>query len=219
MRVAVYYVPGRGDSLWSAGNVWLGRDPEAGRSHDQPDVPGIAAVTAAPRRYGFHATLKAPMRLGTSWEAFRADAARLAARTRPFRLPTLAVTRLSGFLALCCAEGADDVAAFADRCVADLDPHRAALTEAERGRRSAGLDDVGRAHLERWGYPHVFDRFHFHMTLAGQLGAERVFDEAADAWFARALGEARHVEGIALFVEDAPGQPFRLAERLAFGGG
>jgi hypothetical protein len=65
----------------------------------------------------------------------------------------------------------------------------------------------------------VFDRFHFHMTLAGQLGAERVFDEAADAWFARALGEARHVEGIALFVEDAPGQPFRLAERLAFGGG
>lgn len=218
MRVAVYYVPARDDPLWMAGCVWLGRDPEQGRSPAQPDVPGLAEVTVSPRRYGFHATLKAPMRLATSWEAFRGDAALLAAETRPFVLPKLAVTRLAGFLALCCDDDSVELTAFADRCVADLDRHRAPLTEAERDRRLPGLDHAERAHLERWGYPYVFDRFRFHMTLAERLGADRIYDEAAEAWFAKALGRARRVEGIALVVEDAPGEPFRLVERLPFGG-
>ena len=62
-RVAVYYAPLPDDPLFAASATWLGRDPESGAPAPQPDIAGIAEVTAEPRLYGFHATLKPPMRL------------------------------------------------------------------------------------------------------------------------------------------------------------
>ena len=60
-RYAVYWTPPADHPLWRAGCDWLGRDAERA----QVDRPGEGpeALTRAPRRYGFHATLKAPMRL------------------------------------------------------------------------------------------------------------------------------------------------------------
>ena len=64
---------------------------------------GIAEVTAEPRLYGFHATLKPPMRLADGRRLGRRRARRrgeLADRIAPFDLPPLAVPDVFGFLAL-----------------------------------------------------------------------------------------------------------------------
>ena len=70
-RVAVYYAPLPDDPLTGAAACWLGRDPVTNAPVRQPDLPGIVELTADPLGYGFHATLKPPMRLaeGRSWDA------------------------------------------------------------------------------------------------------------------------------------------------------
>ena len=126
-RCAVYWVPCRGHPLWRAGCEWLGRDPE------MPRIPvRLAApheLTREPRRYGFHATLKAPMRLrdGARIDTFTMALTALAATLEPFAMPTLEVRWLDNFLAL---RPAQDVAAdhalrrLADTCVRSLEPWR-----------------------------------------------------------------------------------------------
>ena len=49
-RFAIYFAPARESALWQAAEAWFA----------QPDLPPIS-VSA--RRYGFHATIKAPMPL------------------------------------------------------------------------------------------------------------------------------------------------------------
>ena len=73
-------------------------------------------VTAEPRQYGFHATLKPPMRLrsGAEWDALAGAAAELAAGIAPFELPPMAVTDVHGFLALRETEPSPPLQALAD---------------------------------------------------------------------------------------------------------
>ena len=169
-RIAVYYAPALSDPLWPAACAWLGRDPETAAALPQPAVPGIHAVTADARLYGFHCTLKPPMRLLTHYNAFLEDADALAARLPAFDLPPLHVADLSGFLAVREAAPCPPMRALADACVASLDRHRAPPTEAELARRrAAGLSPAREAYLHRWGYPLVFDEWRFHMTLTRRL--------------------------------------------------
>ena len=69
-RYAVYFAPEGGSALWRFGCAWLGWDAETGAECAMPDPPGLPApreaLTRAPRRYGFHATLKPPVLL-LSW--------------------------------------------------------------------------------------------------------------------------------------------------------
>lgn len=220
-RVAAYWVPTRDDPFWAAGCAWLGRDPESGLNLVQPDVPGISETTADARLYGFHATLKAPMRLTTRWDELLSDAERLASSVAPFDLPKLRVASLSGFLALTEAEPSPGLQALADACIAGLDRHRAPAPPEELARRRAsGLSAEQEAMLARWGYPGAFATWRFHMTLTCRLpDDERApFEAAARDHFAHALAQARRVEAIALFVQQDPGAPFRLAARLPLGG-
>lgn len=220
MRLALYYAPGPDDPLWPAGCSWLGRDPETAAPLSQPDLPDIAAVTAEPRRYGFHATLKPPMRLATGWDAFLRDATALAAEIAPFALPPLAVRDLSGFLALRETAPCPELQALADACVAGVDRHRAPPDAAELARRPRhGLTPQRAAMLARWGYPDVFATWRFHMTLTRRLApAEHAFwHEAASAHFAAALARPRRVEEVCVFVQPAPAAPFVIAERLPLG--
>ena len=73
-RYAVYFAPSPGTLGWLAGSHWLGRCAAQLRPLPQLDIHGVAPadlqrLTAAPRRYGWHATLKGPFALapGTDW--------------------------------------------------------------------------------------------------------------------------------------------------------
>jgi putative phosphonate metabolism protein len=222
-RVAVYYAPQPDDALFAEGAAWLGRNPESGAPVPQPDIPNIAEVTAEPRLYGFHATLKPPMQLaeGCRWLDVVAAANELADRTAPFDLPRLAVSDVFGFLALRETVACPPLQALADASVEHLDPFRAPITDAELARRRrANLTPQQDTMLVRWGYPYVFDTWFFHMTLTRRLNAEekRVYQPAADARLARALAMPRRVTDICLFVQPSPGQPFVIEQRLMLRG-
>ncbi|WP_372605317.1 DUF1045 domain-containing protein [Actibacterium sp.] len=174
-RFAVYYAP-RPGAFSDFANGWLGWDAVRGRAVPHPDIPGlplpIEALTRAPRKYGFHGTLKPPFRLrdGQSRAALEARIAELAARLAPVICDGLDLRRIGRFLALTPRGDTRALSDLAATVVRDLDPFRAApgLGELER-RRAAGLSPRQNAYLESWGYPYVMDEFRFHLTLTDKL--------------------------------------------------
>jgi putative phosphonate metabolism protein len=232
-RFAIYYAPPAGSCWWNEGSRWLGRDAITGRSLNAPQVPGLSRalhdLTQDPRRYGLHATLKAPMRLAP--QAHLGDlsgiAAAVAARHAPFDLTVHTDVvdtdngKRPGFVALrprAGAVAAKAVDALAADCVQAFDALRAPPTDAELAKRHAQpLTSRQRELLAQWGYPYVFDEFRFHITLSDRVDAN---DAAAitDWWQPRvqALGPMR-VDSLALFVQPSPGAPFLLHERFALG--
>jgi putative phosphonate metabolism protein len=222
-RVAVYYAPQPDDPLSAAASAWLGRDPTSDVPVPQPDIANIAEVTAEPRLYGFHATLKPPMRLasGCGWDDVVAATTSLAERIAPFDLPALSVRDVFGFLALRETTTSAPLQALADACVEHLDAFRARPSESELARRRrANLTPRQDEMLIRWGYPYVFDTWFFHLTLTRRLSAieKQVFMPAAEVYFARAIATPRRVDDICLFVQPAPGAPFVIRERLPLRG-
>lgn len=218
MRVGLYYSPALDDPLWARAAQWLGRDPASGKSVPQPDLPDIAEITAEPRLYGFHATLKPPMVLSEEvrWDEVVAAMRSIASSIRAFDLPGLRVADLHGFLALREAAPSPALQALADACVAGADHLRAPAGPAELARRRRiGLSPAQDANLRAWGYPYVFATWTFHMTLTRRLSAAEhaCLRPAAEAWFALALARPRRVTDICLFVQGEPGKPFLLAER------
>jgi hypothetical protein len=148
-RYAIYFTPAPGP-LAAFGASWLGWDPVHGApcAHPAMDLP-LVEITATPRKYGLHATMKPPFRLapGQSEEALAEALGTFCAGRAPGALNTLA---------------ADTVRAF--------EPCRAPLTEAELARRRGkGLSPDLEANLRDWGYPYVMDAFRFHITLTGTL--------------------------------------------------
>lgn len=222
-RVAVYYAPQADDPLFATAACWLGRDPISDMPAPQPDLPGIEEVTAEPRLYGFHATLKPPFRFaqGRNWDDLLQAARTLADRIAPFALPPLAVSDVHGFLALRETEPSAPLQALADACVAELDAYRAPPSEAELARRRRnGLAPQQDAMLTRWGYPYVFETWFFHMTLTRRLTAAEklLFQPEAERYFARALLLPRQVADICLFVQPSSGARFVLKERIPMRG-
>jgi putative phosphonate metabolism protein len=222
-RVGVYYCPREDDPLFAAGAAWLGRDPTREDLIPQPDIAGIEEVTAEARGYGFHATLKPPMRLapGRSWIGLLAATQALAERIAPFELPPLAVMDLHGFLALREAEPCAPLQALADACVEELDGYRAAPTEAELARRRrAQLTEAQEAMLVRFGYPYVLETWFFHMTLTRRLSPNehRTWRPAAEHFFTAAAVARRQVTDVCLFTQMRPGAPFVIAARTALKG-
>lgn len=222
-RVAIYYAPAPDDPLFAESSTWLGRDPESGAPAPQPDIPGLPELTAFPRHYGFHATLKPPIRLrpGTTWQALVAAAEDLAAATAPFDLPIMAVADVHGFLALRETEPSMKLQALADLFTAGLDQFRTPPEPGELARRQqADLSPAEDAMLRRWGYPYVFGTWFFHMTLTRRLTAQeksRILP-AAEHHFARALRQPRRVTEICLFTQCAPDTPFIIAQRVPLRG-
>jgi len=221
-RAAIYYAPATDDPLWTAGCDWLGQDPQTGSRTLRPDRDPF---TEEARLYGFHATLKPPMRLARPWSALVDDAAALAGRLAPFALPPLAIGSLGshggGFLALRETAPCPALNALADACVRGLDTHRVPSDAAEIARRrKPGLTPEQDAMLLAWGYPHVLGTWRFHMTLTRRLTAtERAaIQPQAEAQFAEALARPRRVEDICLYTQAEPGAPFMLAERLTLRG-
>jgi putative phosphonate metabolism protein len=180
-RYAIYYAPAPASDLDRFGAELLGSDAFTGEDLPFPDgvteaAPDWRELTSDPRKYGFHATLKAPFSLAqgkSEAELFAACAAFAATpRAIPFFKPV--VGSISGFIAVIPAEPPPQLLKLAADCVSEFDFLRAPLTEADRARRNpARLTLAQREHLDRWGYPYVMEEFRFHMTLTGRLGSER----------------------------------------------
>jgi hypothetical protein len=216
MRAALFWTPPPHDPLTQAANIWLGRDPERNIACPQPAIPGLAEATAAPCHYGFHATLRPPMRLATTWHAFQAAAAHLASTIDAFDLPPLEIAELDGFLALRETISCPALHHLADACIRATDPHRLPPSGAELARRrNAHLSPDQERMLDRWGYPYVMSEWRFHMTLTRRLDPSEmaILLPAARAHFSEALAKTQRVEDIAIFtqVEQAP---FLVAEKL-----
>lgn len=221
-RYAIYALPEPGSALEAFGRAVLGYDNVTGEGVPHPEsLKDLTAVTAGARVYGFHATLKAPSRLapGCDEADLLAGLRRLASAHPPVLVGELAVVALGRFIALVPVAPPPSLGLLAAECVAALDPFRAPLNEAERAkRRPDRLSPRGRALLDRWGYPYVFEEFRFHMTLTDALP-----DEALVGWRARlaasfaASGAGPLTIGsLALLRQDA-GAPFRLLARIPFG--
>lgn len=218
MRAALYWVPSLDDPLYAAGVAWLGRDAETGAPVPQPPIAGIATLTQDARRYGFHATLRPPMRLATGYQEFRAASRKIAACVAPFALPALQLTDIGGFLALRETTPCSGLQDLADRCVLDTEPHRLPPDAAELARRhEAGLTARQAMLLDRFGYPYVMAEWFFHITLTARLDEPTMarMREAAEAHFAPVLALSRTVRDVCICTQG--GGDFLIAERLGFG--
>lgn len=174
-RFAIYFTPG-GGPFAEFGACWLGWDIQTGSRRSHPDIFGLPSpvqrLTEAPRRYGFHATLKPPFRLAENHDVptlqARVDA--LASQIAPIALPGLELVALGRFLALVAAPPSQDLNTVANTFVRDLDGFRASQTRSEQdARRASRLTPSQQRNLTDWGYPFVMDDFRFHITLTGPL--------------------------------------------------
>lgn len=172
-RFAVYHLPD--GALGDFGASWLGWDVRAGAAVAHPDdLSDAAEVTQTPRRYGFHATLKAPFRLAQGREVQELALAlrMICDRLAPFALE-LAPSRDWGFAALRPRHQPPELIALESSVVTRLDEFRAPLnTEEYDRRRPDALPAQARKHLDHWGYPFVLDLFSYHLTLSGALVPE-----------------------------------------------
>lgn len=223
-RVAIYAAPDPESDAWARGSAWLGRCALRRWSLPQPAIDGLdpasqAALTADPRRYGWHATLKAPMRLADAvdLQALRDAVTALCQAHRVLPMPALQVSRLGRFLALRPAHTPAALSALADDCVRRLQPLAAPLSANELvRRRRAPLTPEEDALLLAWGYPWVLQKFRFHFSLTGPLddvpeATIRRVQQAAEAHFA-ALPPWR-LDRLSIFIEPAPGADFLLLEQ------
>lgn len=221
-RYAVYYAPREGAFAFRA-NDWLGRDPVIWKALPQPVLSGIGdphAITAEPRRYGFHGTIRAPFRPaeGITEDQIRTVIAGLADRLAPVRCEGLRVETLHSFVALIplgCEAALLDLAA---AVVEATNPLRAPLTAAEIARRQPErLSPRQRDLLDRWGYPHVMEEFRFHLTLTDALDDPEPVRQALEAFFAPVLPCPFVIEDLCLFGEDDHSR-FHLLHRYALTG-
>ncbi len=225
-RYALYALPRPGSPLWQWGSAILGYDAATGERLPHPapfaGIPDWEELTAEPRTYGFHATLKPPFRLGAGQDeaALQAAAVAFAAARAPFEAGPLAVTALGSFVALTPAADPGPLDRLAAACVEVFEPFRAPLNESEMAKRlRSPLTPRQHDYLTRWGYPYVFDEFRFHMTLTGRLPAER--RDAIRTALAQAhapVAAPLLVEGIGLFRQPGGAGRFVLAAFLPFTG-
>ncbi|MFO1149612.1 MAG: DUF1045 domain-containing protein [Alsobacter sp.] len=225
-RYAIYFAPPQDSPLWRFGSAVLGYDAATGEAVPHRPLAGVAAdewpaLSAEPRVYGFHATLKAPFRLAAGMSAADLHEAveDLSRRQHAVILDGLAVAVLGRFVALTPVGDVAALEALALRATSELDVLRAPLNEAEMQKRlKAPLTERQRASLERFGYPYVGEDFRFHMTLSGGLPAERVApvaDALRKAHAADVPPGRVAVDSLAVFEQAAPGANFRITGRFA----
>jgi len=216
-RYAIYYAAEPGSALNSFGASLFGYDAYSGEDLPFPEgvPPDWREITQDPRKYGFHATLKAPMALAAGrTEAQIIGACELFAdAARPVPLIRPVIDSIGGFVAVVADGPSEDLQDLAAEAVRAFDFFRAPLTDADRARRNPErLTARQREYLQRWGYPCVMDEFRFHMTLTGQLPSERRDDVVAmlRSRFAATGVTTLEIDRIALLRQDDAASRFKI---------
>lgn len=225
-RYAIYYVPAAASVLYRFGASVLGYDAYTGKDCAHPegvDAAAWPALTREPRVYGFHATMKPPMRLRDGaterdlTEAFTA----FCRNQTPVDAGKAVIRQLGAFIAITPDKPSEPLNALAGSCVRHFDSFRAMPTEQELTRRlTPGITDRQIEHLYRWGYPYVFDDFRFHMTLTGSLAVQKrtaAFRFLCEKFEQLPAAAALHIDRLAIFRQNEPGAPFMVLQEAAFG--
>jgi putative phosphonate metabolism protein len=219
-RYALYWCPDPASDLWRWACRWLGRDPVSGAEYQTFD-PAMRSLIEAPRRYGFHATLKPPFRIRADKDpaSFLAAVEEFATAREPFVAPPLELVEMQGFLALVLSGPSPRMDRLAADCVRSFDVYRELPTDAELAKRRAqGLDPIEEANLRAWGYPYVLDRFRFHLTLTGRPRDPQALKARLQADTAAFCMRPLRVDALAVFRQPEPDAPFQMAARFPFKG-
>ena len=225
-RYAIYFVPAPDTALYRFGSGALGYDCFTGADIATFDALPVDAgawreLTREPRRYGFHATLKAPFRLaaGRTEAELIGEFVEFSATIDSAPAIEPAVCLLQHFVAIVPVTVGAGLDRLAASCVEHFDGFRAPLTSADRSRRlAAHLTARQIGYVERWGYPYVFEDFRFHMTLTGALSADR--QEPMLAYLQDGLACSHgdnpiKIDRLALLRQDNPGARFVVLARSA----
>jgi len=229
-RYALYYAPRRDEGLAVAASQWLGWNPDNGRTRPRLVSPlfsadRLAEITAEPRRYGFHGTLKPPIALadGVSESDFLAAVGTFATTQRSISVSSIVLAEISGFLALVPAVPCPELNDLADRCVVEFDEFRRPASDEELARRRAvGLSPRQEQLLLRWGYPYVLEEWRFHLTLTGRIadGPERqAIKELLGRRFSGFIDRPLQVRDLCVFRQSTPDRAFSVLARFRLGGG
>lgn len=221
-RYAIFYMP-EGD-LGEWGARWLGWDSRTGTAPLQCGMAGVDVVslTATPQKYGFHGTLKAPFVLAEDAdESLLAQAAESFAATRaPVDAGPFEVSYDHGFIALRPRHDTPALRDFAAHVVRAFDHLRAPLSEDDIARRrKARLSPRQDQQMMVWGYPFIFEDFHFHLTLTGRLPEEAAAQVigALEPALAPVMPARMSIDAITLMGEDSDGM-FHQIHRYALSG-
>lgn len=225
-RYAIYWLPPPGMVLNRLGSAWLGRDLDKDEDVELPVVAGcstqqLEAWRAEPRRYGLHATLKAPFYLAADrTPSALVDAVASLAGSVPRTVsPPLQLARWDGFFALAPSRQPPELFALAAASVRRLDHFRVPLHDADlRRRKTSRLTAEQTANLDQWGYPYVMEEFRFHVTLARVPETEaEAARTAISQFFAPVIGTTVEIADVALLMQSTATTPFRLVRRFPLG--
>lgn len=233
-RYAIYCIPEPQTPLAALASALLGRDSEKGEDIAQAVLPGFSPerlrdLTADARRYGVHATLKAPFFLkpGLTEEALLHAADRFVLGRKPLTLPRLQLTRIGSFFALTPprktaeeAAAVEGINAFAAEVLSFFDAFRAAPSEQEIARRKPhSLSPRQREHLRAWGYPYVLDEYRFHITLTDRIDEQSEaarMEEALRGYCSALAAMPLHISGICVCRQEASHAPDAPSASRAF---
>ena len=226
-RYAIYFAPGGGDPLWRFGSHCIGYDAETGKDCPVPQSMTLSqddwgAWTQEPRRYGFHATLKAPFHLAdaTAEDDLIESLGQFAAARNAFCLQDMDVRAIGNFVALTPLNPPAELQDLARDCVTYFDRFRAPLSESDIARRLATpLTPRQKELLQTWGYPYVMEQFRFHMTLTSSLpdiARATMVAELERRYREEVRRTDLFINGFALFRQDTRDSRFRIKQRFLF---
>ncbi|MEB8433397.1 DUF1045 domain-containing protein [Cocleimonas sp. KMM 6892] len=224
-RYAIYFTLPTDHPVYRLATLWLGYDVCTGRHIEDfektvyhRDLDELAKFSTNPKKYGFHATLKAPFRLqsGKNIEELESALDEFSKNYNPFKCKPLKIKKMDKLLALTPIKPCKKLTALASDCVTTFEDFRAPNTEIERARRDPdNLTPHQTELLDKWGYPFVMDEFNFHMTLSNQLKKKdiKIVRKCLKQLFRSFLGKPFHVDQICLFHQTNYHEPFKLVRR------
>ena len=221
-RYAIYYVPSQDSLLGQFGHSWFGYGAEAGfvpRGDFELDDGFLELITQVPKRYGLHATLKAPFSIaeGQTLEGIIENLEKFSSNRKRFSLGQLKYGIHHGFLALV-SDNNFRINQFASQCVLGFEEFRAPLTMKERTRRlEKPMTDHQRLMLEEHGYPYVLSEFHFHITLTSNLvndQDQQMLLSVLKPYLDEICSTPTELDSIALVGDPGNGQHFELIKRF-----